>query len=221
MTQPSGGLFGSSPPAAISTSKEEPKADAPKTSLFGVKTTGSLFNKSKSLFTGPSLFSKDAKHEDPKKTFISSGGDLSKEEEKEEDEQEQKKDDKPAFVPANKDPYTKIFNRAVERFKTTKQDKGNGHLSIETGKTGDNRFVIVNFRNPIGKTLFTGQIVPNCKKGKAMDKPGKIQTKVVLVERNEKENKLSPIPALISFIRSDDKNEFDKKWDEAIGYLKE
>lgn len=118
----------------------------------------------------------------------------------------------------SKDPYEKIYNRAVERFKTTTHDKGSGHISIETGETNGKKFVLFNFRNPIGKTLFTGQIFGNCKKAKALDKPGKIQTKVILIEKDAT-GKMTPVPALISFQRTDDKNEFDKKWDEAKEFL--
>lgn len=170
------------------------------------------------MFSGPSLFSgvnKFTKAEDQIKTFISSKGDKEEDEENKEEEE----DTRPSFIAVSKDPYTKIFNRAVERFKTKLGDRGNGHVSIETGDTNGKKFVLFNFRNPIGKTLFTGQLVAACKKTKALDKPGKIQAKVTILEKDPKTGKLTPVPTLISFIRTDDLNEFDKQWDEAKKFL--
>lgn len=210
-------LFGTQKP----TGSAEKAQEQPKKGIFGVNTSGGLFGGAKSLFSGPSLFSgvnKFTKPEDEKKTFISSGGDNDKKEDSEEEKQKED-DSKPKFQAISKDPYQKIFNRPVERFKTQAHDKGNGHISIETGETDGKKFVLFNFRNPIGKTLFTGQIFANCKKAKALDKPGKIQAKVMLIEKDSATGKMTPVPALISFLRTDDKNEFDKKWDEAKEFL--
>lgn len=209
-------LFGNNVPAGTTSTSAEPKK-----SLFGANTSGGLFSGTKKLFSGPSLFAdmnKDVKPEDQKNSFITSGA--NNEEEKDEDEEKAKEEDKkPKFVAVSKDPYTKIFNRAVEKFRTSKHDKGNGIISIETGETDGKKFVLFNFRNPIGKTLFTGQILPSCKKAKALDKPGKIQAKVMVIEKDMVTGVMKPMGSLISFNRTDDLNEFEKKWDEAKEFL--
>lgn len=201
-------MFGTQKPTGI---------EGEKKGLFGVNSTSKgLFGGTKNLFSGPSLFSgvsKFTKAEDQKLTFISSKGE--KVEEDEEEDKEDEDDKRPSFIAVSKDPYVKIFNRSVERFMTKTGDKGNGHLSIETGDTDGKKFVLINFRNPIGKTLFTGQIVAACKKAKALDKPGKIQSKLTVLEKDPKTGSLTPMPLLITFIRTDDLNEFDKQWDEA------
>ena len=171
------------------------------------------------MFKGKSLFSGIKSADSNKNSFINSGKAATKKEKEEEKEQEKKEDSKPSFVAISKDPYTKIFNKQVEKFRTKAGDKGNGHLSIETGEKDKKKFVLFNFRNPIGKTLFTGQIVSGCKKTKALDKPGKIQIKVVVLEKDMKTGKLSSMPSLISFNRTDDLKEFDDKWDEAKKFL--
>ena len=106
----------------------------------------------------------------------------------------------------------------MERFKTNKNDKGNGHISIETGEENNKKFVLFNFRNPIGKTLFTGQIFPKCKRAEVIDKLGKIQVKVIIIEKDNK-NTFKAVPSIITFLRTDDKTEFDAKWNEAKAYL--
>lgn len=66
-------------PIAVGATSTEKSAS----SLFGVSKSGPLFSGTKTLFGGPSLFSKEAKFskvEDPKHSFISSGSKIEEEE---------------------------------------------------------------------------------------------------------------------------------------------
>jgi len=135
------------------TKSKQESEEKEKTSLFKANASGPLFGGTKSLFGSSNI----SKPEDQKQSFIKSGGDNN--DKPEEEEEEPKEDDKPKFKAVSKDPYIKIYNRNVEKFRVAKHDKGNGILSIETGETNGKRFVLFNFRNPIGKTLFTGQIL--------------------------------------------------------------
>jgi len=225
-----GSLFGNSSKPSAEKKEENQEQKAKVKSLFGTSTTKpdtenkaksgtGLFGGTSSLFKGKSLFSGIKSTESNKNSFINSGKAATKKEKEEEKDQEKKEDTKPSFAAISKDPYTKIFNKQVEKFRTKAGDKGNGHLSVETGEKDGKKFVLFNFRNPIGKTLFTGQIVEACKKHKALDKPGKIQIKVVVIEKDMKTGNLTPMPSLISFNRTDDLKEFNEKWDEAKKFL--
>ena len=105
-----------------------------------------------------------------------------------------------------------------KKYKTNKKDMGNGIISIETGETDNKKFVLFNFRNQIGKTLFTGQIFPKCKKDDTVDKLNKPQLKVVIIEKGDS-NAFKAVPSIITFLRNDDKIEFNQKWDEAKAFL--
>ena len=194
-----------------------------KDGIFGVNTTGKgIFGGTSTLFGGPSLFSGVKTNSNPelnKNSFINSGKAANEKEIEEEEKEKEKEDSKPSFVAISKDPYNKIFNKQVEKFRTKKGDKGNGHLSIETGDLKGKKFVLFNFRNPIGKTLFTGQIVSFCKIMSALDKPGKIQIKATVLEKDIKSGKLVPMPTLISFNRTDDLKDFKIQWEAAKKFL--
>ena len=223
-------LFGNSAKTQFSFGKpkeqDQNKKSAFGESKFAPKTTeklslaGNSIGGSKSMFNKGSLFSSTnslTKPEDQKQSFIKSGESAKNEEENDE---VPKEDDKPKFKAINRDEYKKIYNKSVERFKTQKQDKGNGILTIETGEDKQKkRFVIINFRNPIGKTLFTGQIVEGCKKMQACDKPGKIQLKLLLTEKDQESGKMKPIFTIVTFARTDDRNEFDKSWEQSIDFI--
>lgn len=42
----------------------------------------------------------------------------------------------------------------------------------------------------------------------------------MIIEKNSK-NEFKAVPSIITFMRTDDKVEFDKKWDEAKSFLEE
>jgi hypothetical protein len=61
--------------------------------------------------------------------------------------------------PPEKSPYTKVFNKFVDKFKikapeSDKKAFGNGHLSIEYAEVNGKKVYILVFRNSIGKTLY-------------------------------------------------------------------
>lgn len=188
--------------------KKPETTDGPKPGgLFGASTKGPLFGGAKTLFSASnSIFSQKSTTTTPseqKQSFIKSG-----ENDPQSDSEAPADDSAPKFKPISKDPYTKIFYKQVEKFRYSTNNIGNGILSIETGESNSKRFVLFNFRNPIGKTLFTGQILQNCKIGQAIDKPGKIQLRVTAIERDPKTGAMKAVQCMITFMRNDDKTEF-------------
>mmetsp|Transcript_37878 Transcript_37878/g.27887 ORF Transcript_37878/g.27887 Transcript_37878/m.27887 type:complete len:129 (-) Transcript_37878:263-649(-) len=68
-------------------------------------------------------------------------------------------------APIQKSPYTKVFNKYVEKFKIAaplaeKKSMGNGYIALETGEINGKLEWICVFRNSIGKTLFSGYLNP-------------------------------------------------------------
>lgn len=137
-------------------------------SLFGAKTQGGLFNKSTSLFGksaggigGKSLFSGVTSGEG----FIKSG---------QGNDEEKAEPDKPTFVEVSKDPHIKLFHKNIEKFQLRTGSKGTGHISIERANDDqDKKFAFLIFRNGVGKTLFSGQILADHKAQEVSNKPSK------------------------------------------------
>ena len=191
-------------------------------SLFGAKTSGSLFEKSKNLFGGQkkeaessnpfggkSLFSGVGGQFKSGEGFIKSGG---------EEKSEEPAEAKPEFLAVSKDPYVKLFSKQVEKFQLRTGSKGTGLLSIERSKDdAERRFALLVFRNGVGKTLFTGQVIKDCKYVEVTNKPSKCQCKATcFVKEGEA---LKPDVCLLTFYRGDDRAEFYRQWDAALEFL--
>jgi hypothetical protein len=157
-----GSLFGSlsSTPAATTSN------------LFsGAPAGGSLFGQTTSIFGGSnSLFSKP---EDKKKEEGDEGED--------DDDNTGKGGNSPPSYnaeasfearpvnlkiesrPPEKSPYTKIYNKYVEKFKVTapepdKKTMGNGNITLEVAESKGKKVFIIVYRNQIGKTLYQGTV---------------------------------------------------------------
>lgn len=201
-------------------------------SLFGGPTQGSLFSSAGSLFGkktednkegsdkpnplfgGKSLFSGTS-------TFKSTGGDTNSFiKSKDTSEEEEKEKEVPTFVAVSKDPTTKLYKENIEKFTLKGGCKGTGFLSIERSNEDITpKYVRVNFRNGVGKTLFTGTLLESSKAVEVNKKPGKVQSRVTVVITGES-GKAQVEPCLISFNRGDDRTKFHKEWENAVEFLK-
>lgn len=198
--------------------------------MFGGPTQGSLFSSSKSLFGkktdekkdgapnplfgGKSLFSGTS-------NFKSSGGDTNSFiNSKDTNEEEEKEKEAPTFVAVSKDPTTKIYKENIEKFTLKSGCKGTGNLSIEKSNDGiEPKYVHVNFRNGVGKCLFTGKMLDSSKAVEVNKKPGKVQSRITVVVSGD-DGKAKIEPCLVSFHRGDDRTKFHKDWETAIEFLK-
>lgn len=98
---------------------------------------------------------------------------------------------------------------------------GNGNLSIEVADVNGAKVYIVVFRNQIGKTLYQGTISTKySKKRRIEEKTYKLQLKLALVSKDVTTKKLEVNHCLINFSRSDDLNQFEKDFDDAVAELK-
>lgn len=98
---------------------------------------------------------------------------------------------------------------------------GNGNLSIETMDTNGKKVYLLVFRNQIGKTLYSGLLSAlKSKKRRIEEKTYKLQLKIALVSKDPKTGKVIDNHCLINFSRSDDLNQFEKDFDEAVEELK-
>ena len=98
---------------------------------------------------------------------------------------------------------------------------GNGNISIEFAEANGNKVYIVVFRNQIGKTLYQGTIsVKHSKKRRIEEKTYKQQLKVALMSKDPTTNQFKANHCVISFQRSDDLNQFERDFDDAIAQLK-
>ena len=226
----SSSLFAKKPevPEKKTESKPEPE-EAPKKSLFGLKPTKGLFNKPGSLFGSStqtslsnksstmfgkpqsgsgvfksgSMFNKDAKFgsSDSKPLFASTP-------------EEEKKEEKTVEA-RSKDDNERIFSKEISKFQQRTGSKGVGLLSLEkSGENSKTKFLLITFRNSVGKTLFTGTVLESSKLYDVTSKPGKFLIKIGCMVQ-DKDNKPKAEVVQVTFHKDEEKSEFKAKWEEA------
>ena len=120
-----------------------------------------------------------------------------------------------SFIAPAKDDKERLYSQHIEKLQLISGSKGTGVLSLERSKKDSgSSFVLITFRNNVGKALFTGQILESSKIYDVPAKPSKYQLKVGCM-LNEKDSKPKAVVILLSFNRGDDKKEFQEKWKEA------
>ena len=123
-----------------------------------------------------------------------------------------------------KSPFTKLFEKQVDKFKISapladKKNLGSGKASLQVMELNGSKMYKLIFKNAIGKSLYEANLSGKASKIKRVaEKAAKNQIKVITLMMS-KDNKPMGYHTLLNFQRSTDMEEFEKEFKNAVTVL--